>query len=311
MQPALKSRWTRGFTLIELLVVIAIIAVLIALLLPAVQAAREAARRAQCVNNLRQIGIAVHGYLDTNAVFPTQMGFIANLAVDHRNSWMLQILPHLEQQAIFSAWNLSPLPESATYSWTNTTLIALPLRSYICPSYSGPTTQQGQRDWLYYPAPLPTWNIAITSYKGNVGDNLTNAFPGATARLGDPASGSTTPTARGIFWRGPLNITVAGVTDGTSNTMLAAEAVPNLSKWNGWAESNSCVALTSIPINQKVNADPNLPDYSYGFQTPHPGSMNSAFCDGSVRSLKLSIARLVYMAISTRAGGEVVGADAY
>src|SRR4051794_24149016 len=89
----------RGFTLIELLVVIAIIAVLIALLLPAVQAAREAARRAQCVNNMKQIGIAMHNYHDSVGSLPPGIKGCCY------GSWQVYILPWVEQQAMFNAWN--------------------------------------------------------------------------------------------------------------------------------------------------------------------------------------------------------------
>src|SRR5438105_1823365 len=111
MVPAARSARHRAFTLIELLVVIAIIAVLIALLLPAVQAAREAARRAQCVNNLKQIGIALHNYHDQNGSFP--LGGV-NLGPSSAGwtggtsalSWRALILPQLEQGNIYNAMNL-------------------------------------------------------------------------------------------------------------------------------------------------------------------------------------------------------------
>src|SRR5438477_1299921 len=90
---------SRGFTLIELLVVIAIIAVLIALLLPAVQAAREAARRAQCVNNMKQIGIAMHNYHDANGTLPPGIKGCCY------GSWQVFVLPWVEQQAMYNAWN--------------------------------------------------------------------------------------------------------------------------------------------------------------------------------------------------------------
>src|SRR5438270_5189455 len=97
----MNSRTRRGFTLIELLVVIAIIAVLIALLLPAVQAAREAARRAQCVNNLKQIGLALHNYHGTNnSLAPGIKGCCWG-------TWLLFILPQVEQTALFNAWNFN------------------------------------------------------------------------------------------------------------------------------------------------------------------------------------------------------------
>ncbi len=107
----------RGFSLIELLVVIAIIAVLIALLLPAVQAAREAARRAQCVNNLKQLGLAVHNYHDAHQSLPAQVLYLAaNCTGGWNPGWTLSILPGLEIQPMFNAFNfginLDQLPNS-------------------------------------------------------------------------------------------------------------------------------------------------------------------------------------------------------
>src|SRR5258708_7766659 len=112
----------RGFTLIELLVVIAIIAVLIALLLPAVQAAREAARRIQCVNNFKQMGIAMHNYHDSQGSFPIgRMGIGYNYAPlpGQRRTWAFSIMPYLEQSAVFNAINFS----RQFYESANTTII--------------------------------------------------------------------------------------------------------------------------------------------------------------------------------------------
>jgi prepilin-type N-terminal cleavage/methylation domain-containing protein/prepilin-type processing-associated H-X9-DG protein len=307
----------RGFTLIELLVVIAIIAVLIALLLPAVQAAREAARRAQCVNNLKQLGIACHNYLDVNLVFPTQVGGyqVSGAAgwfdnSDYRTSWMVQILPMMEQTPLFNAYNFAA--DRAEYSWKNTTVIATQINAFACPSYAGPMVQQGQADWNAYAGSsgnLSSWNVAGTCYKGNLGDNTTGPFPGSNNAYGDISG--TQPTATGMFWRARMVVTPQAVTDGLSGTMLAGEALPNTCNWNAWSESNSSVATTSIPINQKTNLDRANPGYCYGFRSQHPGGMNVAFADGSVRFIKGSIAQTIYRAISTRAGGEVVSADAF
>ena len=304
----------RGFTLIELLVVIAIIAVLIGLLLPAVQAAREAARRAQCVNNLKQLGIANHNYMDVHGIFPSQVGGLPTWhgQSDYRTSWMVQILPMMEQTNLFNAYNFNA--DRAAYSATNSTVMATPIATFTCPSYNGPMLQQNQADWNGYAGTpgtdLKLWWIAGTCYKGNLGDNTTSGtFPGAANGYGDLAGGQ--PTARGIFWRAQMVVPIAAVTDGTSNTLLTGEALPNKCDWNAWSESNSSVATTSLPINHRVPHDRNNPGFCYGFRSQHPGGMNVGFCDGSVKFLKETINRPIYMALSTRAAGEVVSADAF
>src|SRR3954470_22035860 len=132
----------RGFTLIELLVVIAIIAVLIALLLPAVQAAREAARRASCVNNLKQMGLALHHYESTHAVFPP--GRINTYVAGNGHCWgaYSQMLPQFEMQALFNAMNFSMNPDpdyTSTSAVVNQTAAVTVVNALICPSDGGPT----------------------------------------------------------------------------------------------------------------------------------------------------------------------------
>src|SRR5262249_32072799 len=141
---AMRSTSPRGFTLIELLVVIAIIAVLIALLLPAVQAAREAARRAQCVNNLKQIGIALHNYHNAANVFPP--GCSANVftvtPITYHSwvGWSAQgmMLGYLEQSALYNAVNFAFVPswggDDPVTSITNTTVARTILATFLCPS---------------------------------------------------------------------------------------------------------------------------------------------------------------------------------
>jgi len=217
----------------------------------------------------------------------------------------------MEQTNLFNAYNFTA--DRAAYSYANTTVMATPINGFACPSYAGPMLQQGQSDWNGFAgtigADMKLWFIAGTCYKGNLGDNTTGPFPGSNNAYGD--LNGTLPTATGMFWRAQMVVSIAAVTDGTSNTMLAGEALPNTCNWNAWSESNSSVATVSIPMNQKVNRDRTQPGYCYGFRSQHPGGMNVAFADGSVRFLKETIAVPVYRAISTRAGGEVVSADSF
>jgi prepilin-type N-terminal cleavage/methylation domain-containing protein/prepilin-type processing-associated H-X9-DG protein len=197
-----------AFTLIELLVVIAIIAVLIALLLPAVQAAREAARRAQCTNNLKQLGLAVHNYLSTNNVFPLQTMYPANSSVSAGWSygWPLALLPNLEQTPLFNAFNFSigvpGLGATLGYVAGNTTVEFTQLAALICPSDG--TVIRPQAPW------------GATNYVGNQGG------PGEVNVM----TGLVVPNGWFTGWGdaqyfGPIPL--AGVQDGTSNTALFSE----------------------------------------------------------------------------------------
>jgi len=141
-----KSRQYRGFTLIELLVVIAIIAVLIALLLPAVQAAREAARRAQCLNNLKQLGLAFANYESSIGVLPPAfVGAGTGNTVAWTNGWsaLARVLPYVEQNALFNSANFFIWKEDPT----NTTVVALNVSIFDCPS--DPKTQPFLHDYGY------------------------------------------------------------------------------------------------------------------------------------------------------------------
>jgi len=331
------SATRRGFTLIELLVVIAIIAVLIALLLPAVQAAREAARRSQCVNNLKQLGLAAQNYHDVVDVFPTQIGWPStlaapaglgvNTAADIRASWLLQILPNMEQTALFNSYN-SAFVSATDTGWNsirNTTVLYTRVETFICPSYSGATFLVKPGD--YAGSAIVVGNVVITTYKGNGGDSATQIpianlgsvpntgyQPAATQFYGDPAASSNLPYSRGLFWRGPMRGTIPAILDGTSNTLLAGDVCPNdrgflIAPFSTWADSNHAVAVTSIPLNWKwpvAAYAAGTYDTSLGFRSKHPGGANFCLGDGSVRFIPDTINRLLYQQLCTRAGGEVV-----
>ena len=202
----------RAFTLVELLVVIAIIGVLVALLLPAVQAAREAARRSQCTNNLKQLGLAVHNFHDTHQRLPNsthQMLFrdpnrVADPNIHPRDQWgngrerwsyACVLLPFMEQQAIYDELLRSHIPQERP--WHNTPLTRTKISTFICPS----DAQAGS---------VHRSDLAPISYQCNRGDYWLNW---------------DWWESRGVFGRGnTANKTFAGITDGTSNTMMISEA---------------------------------------------------------------------------------------
>ena len=202
----------RAFTLIELLVVIAIIAVLIALLLPAVQAAREAARRARCVNNMKQIGLALHNYLATIGTFPP--GRFNSHIAGNGNCWgtYSQILPQMEQQALFNSFNFSLAPEleaSLASASANSTGSATFLDALLCPSDPAPPTLITVGGELY----------ASHNYDLSVGSGypVVAAFP----------AGYTSPFGalpNGLFFEN-RGVGPAEITDGLSSTVAASETI--------------------------------------------------------------------------------------
>jgi prepilin-type N-terminal cleavage/methylation domain-containing protein/prepilin-type processing-associated H-X9-DG protein len=199
----------RGFTLIELLVVIAIIAVLIALLLPAVQSAREAARRAQCTNNLKQLGLAAHNYISINNVYPSQS--IQNTTTwSWEPSWVAAILPMMEQTPMYNAINFNlPMLEIgfvtpvATGGTANSTAGLATILSLLCPSESLNHPISCGGDW------------AQSNYAGNYGG------PGMITSC----NGIIVPSKGDQFVSSPNlgPVSIAAVVDGTSNTAMFSE----------------------------------------------------------------------------------------
>jgi len=291
-----------AFTLIELLVVIAIISVLIALLLPAVQGAREAARRAQCCNNLMQLGIAILNYEASHEQLPpgvvNDTDPVLDLPKGYGFGWLSQILPYCEQRNAYNHFNFNV----GLYELQNLTVRTMMIRSFICPSDPGPN-----RGALL---------VAMTSYAGVHND----------------VEAPITAKNKGVFF---LNSSVRfeDITDGTSQTVFVGEKL-NDGLDQGWASgtraslrnagwmvnSSTNLAMTIVAPGGKDDAAagkdaaaglPGAPSFVGGFSSRHPGGANFCFGDGSVRFLKSSLSLGILKLLATRAGGELVSSDQF
>ena len=309
----------RGFTLIELLVVIAIIAVLIALLLPAVQAAREAARRAQCTNNLKQIALAMHGYADVyNGLPPWGQSYAVAGVGTVRHGWGVKILPYMEQSTLFAAFNFS----MSYFHAQNQTVTISSIATFICPSTpTAPVIPSG-----VVQTGTPSWNVNLGAARG---DYFTP--------YGFSPVFNITPTSARPDYLGVLEnqnpTPFAAITDGTSNTMLFYElagrpdyytkgakrvrsftpgsgTIPYLD-WGAWASYQE-LRIQSFTGGENTYDGPCVINCHNGLNSVysfHPGGVNTAACDGSVRYMKETVAKSVIQAYVTKSGGEIISAD--
>ena len=338
----------RAFTLIELLVVIAIIAVLIALLLPAVQAAREAARRTQCVNNLKQLGLAVQNYHDANnALPPTGMRIVSTTSTQNQ-SLKVRILPFIEQQSLFnsvnfafgmSTGNAGSSPEDP--QGVNTTIQVVQIGAFNCPSDPN--------------VPNPSYNAS--SYANTLGNNPNfnnGLFDGPAYYIGT-VSIPICPSGTNTSSMGPVSL--AGILDGTSNTAIFSEVSKGRNTTAGLGQdvtfklgssTSACAYANDQAISIACQASTTFGDGERGMQwaryyegrgggyfhttlpngkscvftggegsppnpigasSYHPGGVNVTMLDGSVKFIKSTVNYTTWHALGSRAGGEVISSD--
>lgn len=352
-----RNRSLRGFTLIELMVVIAIIAVLISLLLPAVQQAREAARRSQCQNNLKQIGLALHSYHDTHRTLPP--GQIANsflgttAATDsryadpteaatlnssnvvnqpnavapglHGTSWMLHILPYIDQKSAYNKWNFSMNVldnglnsfNGVTYNLFRPAHTDIPI--FYCPSRRADMHVRGLQyvQRVNYLNPAIPWTKGGNDYSGCIGSGIgwmmtsqgfhKGTFDLTTAQIanhgGVPGPLGLTPGLTllpsgfdlGVFTVNS-NTRISDIADGTSNVIMVGENLrlntpldvnPLLNSSDGWAWGGAATLFsTRLPPNKATHFD--------NSGSSHEGIAHYLFGDGGVRSISENINTMTF-----------------
>ena len=283
----LTKKQLKAFTLVELLVVIAIIGILIALLLPAVQSAREAARRASCLNNMSQIGLAMHSYEFSHEHLPPGVinpeGPIRTEEIGQHVSWIVNILPHIEERGAYRLFD----QKAGTYAPENAEVRQVVLQSFVCPSFSGKAVNE-------------EGTAGISTYAGCHHDQE------------EPIDGDN----NGILY---LNSQTKyeEIYDGTTHTVLVGEFLPT-DKSLGWASgTRATLRNTGSPIVNTRFYGPNQNNVGFamdepspldvgGFGSQHPGGSQFCFGDGSCRMISDDIDPEVFQQLGHRADGKLI-----
>jgi prepilin-type N-terminal cleavage/methylation domain-containing protein/prepilin-type processing-associated H-X9-DG protein len=298
---ASPGRRRAAFTLIELLVVIAIIAILIALLVPAVQKVREAAARTQCINNLKQIGLAIHSYHDARKQFPP-----ARVGRDAYATWPVLVAPYLEQGSLANLWDITKPYDAQINPLARTTLVPV----FFCPSRRAPMLSPASENGDPPPADGnghmegACGDYAVCDGDGHNRNDTTANGAIIAPYLTNPAIGDNNPYPAPIYSFRSMT-KMASISDGTSNTLLAGEKHINQKGLGKAAEGDNAYysgynyvsaqrsagwyidgsgAKQSKPLMKMTDGTADI-----RFGSWHTGICNFVFCDGSVRSLPFNI----------------------
>ncbi len=312
--------------------VIAIIAILIALLLPAVQNAREAARKTQCRNNLKQIGVAQHNYHDAYNRFANNI-----MGIHGRHTWsnaskgsyFVRLLPFLDQEPTFKAMDFertgwANICENQIDPGTGRVFRDMVMSGLICPSEGDPI-RQAHSPKSNYALSMGAQRMNALGVWGGCNDYPGNVFGTGTQGHGNRADPRfiSGPFARFIY-----GASEAEIQDGTSNTIMAGEVIPNCMDHgrNGWIHFNSLWVATTAPINYEIvclfepgwnggSAPAGMTgcnhwrnwQTSQGFKSKHFGGAHFVLCDGSVRFISENIEYMTYQSLGCRRDGNEVG----
>ncbi|MEQ8785997.1 MAG: DUF1559 domain-containing protein [Pirellulaceae bacterium] len=315
------TRHRHGFTLIELMVVIVIIGILAGMLLPAVMNTRESARQTECLNNMRQIGLASHSYsVNHDSALP-------NNRVSPFTSWNTLLLPHLEEQNVYKTYDLA-------YDWwddedsNNRAVGATRISTYLClsaPNYHRWVTQADEEGDVFQTAPTDYVASAGIYYQNNVVENLHRgamAYPGRVygasgvtagkaVRLSEIVDG-TTYTIQVVEMADKPNSWKAGrMVTNNLNPDTPLSLVPGFSfgswaapNWNHLRSYDSTGENAFGPL--AVNVSNGAGIYSF-----HAGGANVLFCDGSIRFLKDGLNQEMFVALVSIAGSEILERDSF
>jgi prepilin-type N-terminal cleavage/methylation domain-containing protein/prepilin-type processing-associated H-X9-DG protein len=339
----LRPQWQAGFTLVELLVVIAIIGILVALLLPAIQAAREsAARRSECVNNLKQLGVALQNYHGVYHRFPsnsywalgddTNCGIkLKTLPEDRKGSFLVKLIAYLEETTMFDMLDFdgdihAQFEDDALFPTAKQLRVA-PMPSFRCPTDTFPMlSNDGSLSSSLKNKPVTTTNYMCSEGAqltfNQIGDDC--GYPGNLFLTGNHFTECViwADDTSGIFARHQWAASIQQIPDGTSHTIALGEVLPDcnfeLIRF-GWWHSQAFYAHTSVPVNydsctkttpgwpapQKCNTFFNY-NTNAAFKSKHPGLCQFVFADGSVHSISENIDFRNYQRLGDRRDGESI-----